>query len=118
MKNLFNRSPFFIRLLNWEYWPFYVVHAPVFAYYLWLSLKARSLFYYSASNPSIKTGGMFGESKWEIFELMPESILPKTVIARENYSVAEIESTLVKKGMDYPLIAKPDRGERGWKVNK
>ncbi|MBC8153596.1 MAG: hypothetical protein H7Z72_11850, partial [Bacteroidetes bacterium] len=61
-------SPFFIRLRSWEYWPFSVVYAPVFVYWLWLSLKARSFFFFSAGNPSIELGGLLGESKIDILD--------------------------------------------------
>jgi len=54
------RSDFFIKLKSWEYWPFGILQAPLFFYWLWLSLKARSLVFFSASNPGILMGGMFG----------------------------------------------------------
>jgi hypothetical protein len=54
---------FMTRLTQWEYWPFEVIYLPIFVYWLWLSVKARSLFFFSAANPSIENGGMLGESK-------------------------------------------------------
>ena len=117
-KNLLNRSPFLIRLFNWEYWPFYIVQFPVVCYYLWLAFKARSFFYFSASNPGIETGGMFGESKWEIFELIPAHLLPATILVQEGTDIHLVNKAMQQKGIGYPIIAKPDRGERGWKVSK
>ncbi|MEP6789425.1 MAG: M24 family metallopeptidase, partial [Acidobacteriota bacterium] len=49
------------KLTHWEYWPFGIIQAPLFFYYPWLALKSRSLFFFSASNPGILMGGMFGE---------------------------------------------------------
>ncbi|MDX1627770.1 MAG: hypothetical protein R3345_03670, partial [Fulvivirga sp.] len=72
---LFNkilRSNFFIKLRSWEYWPFGLVYAPIFVYWVWLSLKARSLLYFTVSNPGIENGGMLGESKIKILDLIPE----------------------------------------------
>jgi hypothetical protein len=118
LTNYLNHSPFFIRLLHWEYWPFTIVQAPVFIYYLWLSVKARSLFFFSAANPSIETGGMFGESKWNIFGLLPGHVYPKTIFISEGTPLAGIKNSLKVHNICYPFIAKPDRGERGWNVAK
>jgi len=54
------------KITHWEYWPFELVYFPVVLYYFWLSIRARSFFFFSASNPSIETGGMLGESKFGI----------------------------------------------------
>lgn len=114
----FNRSPFFIRLLHWEYWPFNLVYVPVAIYLVWLMIRARSFFFFSASNPSIETGGMMGESKWEIFKLMPEHLIPLTILTREDSNLEEVKEQMNVANISYPVVAKPDRGERGWMVAK
>lgn len=106
------------RLTNWEYWPFEVVYLPVFGYWLWLSLKARSLFFFSAANPSIATGGMLGESKFQILEKIDDSIKPKTLLVEVPSGFQEVLADIRTKGIHFPMIAKPDVGERGWKVEK
>ena len=118
LKRFLDHSPFFIRLLHWEYWPFNLVQFPVACYYLTLAIRARSFFYFSAANPGIETGGMFGESKWKIFEIIPDAYFPPTILVQENIPVHEITQRLAEKQISYPMIAKPDRGERGWKVSK
>ena len=40
-------SNFLIKLTNWEYWPFAVIYTPAFFYWLYLSVKARSLFFFT-----------------------------------------------------------------------
>jgi len=45
--------PFFMRLFHWEFWPFNLVYFPVFFYYAFLAVKARSLFFFYAANPTI-----------------------------------------------------------------
>lgn len=106
---------FTTRLTNWEYWPFSVVYFPVFFYYAWLIARTRSFFFFTASNPSIDFGGMFGEKKSEIFNLIPKKYIPKTVLIEvkdANSAIKEAEK------IGYPLIAKPDIGERGNWVEK
>lgn len=110
-------SNFFIRLRSWEYWPFGVVQLPLMFYWLWLSLKARSLFFFSASNPSILLGGMFGESKFEILKRVPEHLLPKTRFIRYPATHSELFSVL-KENFTFPVIFKPDIGERGFRVKR
>ncbi|MBX2968900.1 MAG: hypothetical protein KF803_05990 [Cyclobacteriaceae bacterium] len=110
-------SNFFIRLRSWEYWPFGVVQFPLMIYWLWLSLKARSLFFFSASNPSILLGGMFGESKYDILKRMPERLLPKTRFVRHATSRDQLLSIL-NEDFTFPVIFKPDIGERGFRVKR
>jgi len=109
---------FFIKLRSWEYWPMWLVYFPLSFYYTYLAAKARSFFFFSASNPSIETGGMFFESKWSIFKLMPSHYYPTTIFIEPNNALYEIEAKLVAANIHFPIIAKPDRGERGWRVKK
>ncbi len=111
-------TPFLIRLSAWEYWPFSVVYIPVFVYWLWLSLRARSLFFFSASNPSIETGGLLGESKWAILKKINPAFLPQTLFVNVADTSAEALEFIVKSRFRFPIIAKPDVGERGWRVEK
>jgi len=112
------RSNFFIKLRSWEYWPFGIVQAPVFLLWIWYAIKERSLFYFSASNPSILTGGMMGESKSAVLNLIPDSAKPKTVLINLPVTTQEVLQILDTNGFALPVIFKPDVGERGWMVRK
>ncbi|OIR14179.1 carbamoyl phosphate synthase-like protein [mine drainage metagenome] len=96
----------------------WVVYFPVSFYYAYLSVRARSLFFFSASNPTIETGGMFFESKWKIFQLIPTEYFPPTIFIDESESFDLIEQKMKNASISFPVIAKPDRGERGWMVKK
>src|SRR4051812_14936637 len=113
-----SQSNFFIKLKSWEYWPFGILQAPLFPYWLWLSLKARSLVFFSASNPGILMGGMFGESKFEVLEKVPAACKPTTILVKRNSSVADILHRMELANLRFPVIAKPDLGERGWMVKR
>ena len=112
------RSNFVIKVRSWEYWPFGIIQAPLFLYWLWLSLKTRSFSYFSASNPGILMGGMFGESKFDVMEKLPPSVKPKTVLIRLPVTVENLLDQLKEEGLAFPIIFKPDLGERGWMVKK
>lgn len=106
------------KLFNWEYWPFGIIYLPVIFYWLWKSIKARSFFFFSASNPSIDTGGFLGESKWLILQNIPNEFIPTTLFFKPHTPFEIISSQLVSSRITYPLIVKPDMGERGRLVEK
>jgi hypothetical protein len=112
----FSRSNFWIKFKSWEYWPFGIVQFPLFFYWLWLSLKARSLFFFSASNPEILMGGMMGESKFDVLKLVPDEIKPKSILVQLPSSLSDVLATLDKHQLTFPVVFKPDLGERGWMV--
>jgi hypothetical protein len=118
MKNTIRRSSFFTKIFQWEFWPFTFFYFPILLYWLWLSLKARSFFFFTASNPSIETGGMMGESKISILEQIPEAYLPKTFFVKSGEDLTKLKEKLISFNITYPLIAKPDIGERGRMVEK
>ncbi len=107
-----------IVLFNWEYWSFNVVYFPIYFYWVWLSIKARSFFFFSTSNPGIENAGFIMESKKSIYDLLPPVFYPKTVVIPVNASVKLIEDSLSDKQLHFPLVAKPDIGERGNAVKK
>jgi hypothetical protein len=108
----------YIKTFSWEYWPVWLVYFPVGFYFLYLSIKARSFFFFSASNPTIENGGMFFSSKWKIFQLVPKEYYPTTIFIDNNENISSIKDRMQKSGIVFPVIAKPDRGERGWGVKK
>lgn len=106
-----------IRLTHWEYWPSHLINLPAYVYWIWLSLKARSAFFFNTANPLITNGGFLMESKKEIYDFMPEGLYPKTVLVKPGTPVIKISALLQQAGLRFPVIAKPDIGMRGLKVS-
>lgn len=106
---------FWVRLTQWEYWSFDRLYFPVKVYFTWLAIKNRSFFFFTSANPTIDFGGMLGESKSEIFKLIPQKYYPKTELFQANDLV---NSLAFSKRIGFPVIAKPDVGERGKLVEK
>jgi hypothetical protein len=113
-----SRSNFLIKLKSWEYWPFGIVQFPLFIYFGWLALRARSPIFFSASNPGIVMGGMFGESKFDGLQKIPSKYIPVSIRIEKNLSVAEVLEILKNNHLNLPLIFKPDLGERGFMVRR
>jgi hypothetical protein len=105
--------PFFIRLLHWEYWSFAMVYTWIYPAWLLLALKARSLFFFAAANPSIKNGGFLAESKKDIYAIMSSGLYPPTIHFNAGESWTNVVEELARQGLNYPLIGKPDIGGRG-----
>jgi hypothetical protein len=106
------------RLLNWEFWPWQLVYFPIVLYWAWLSFKARSFFFFFASNPGIESGGLLVESKNDILKLIPDDLKPKTIYCKYPVSYGDVIESMNKNNIRFPVIAKPDHGERGWMVEK
>ncbi|HEY9116593.1 MAG TPA: hypothetical protein VIN11_02140, partial [Roseivirga sp.] len=99
-------------------WPFWLFFLPLVPYWLYLALRARSLTYFTAANPGIVHSGVFGESKTEILKKISPDYLPKTIFCSAETDWMEVDRQLQLIGLQYPIIIKPDVGERGSQVEK
>ncbi len=112
------KNPFFIKLFHWEYWPFGVVYGPVLPVYFWYALKAKSFFFFSTSNPTIKNAGFEMESKFEIDKIIPEQYRPASIYFEPATDINIIQLQIQEQQFSYPLIIKPDIGGKGIGVKK
>ncbi|HEX3383980.1 MAG TPA: hypothetical protein VHS53_02270, partial [Mucilaginibacter sp.] len=92
---------FFIRLFNWEYWPFIAIYSPILFYWLWLCLRSRSFFFFSAANPLIENGGFAGESKKRIYDLIPQQYYPRTRLFRAGATFTDVQKVLREAPVDF-----------------
>lgn len=113
----FNR-PFFIRLMSWEYWPMHLVYTPIYIYWIFLSLWSRKPMFFAAANPGLDMGGFIGESKKEILDMIPLEWVPRTLMVTPGTSVDAVLDRMRAVAIDFPVIGKPDVGERGFLVEK
>lgn len=93
---------------QWEFWPAWAAYLPLLPYLLFLALKHRGLTVFTAANPGIPSGGLTGESKADILTQLSQH--PTAV---PFFRVAEPGAPASLWPADYPLVAKPDVGERG-----
>lgn len=111
-------SLFFHKLTHWEYWSMNIIYFPLLFVWLYYAIKAKSLFFFGASNPLIKNGGFAMESKREIYDLIPSKYYPKTIYPQISDDLTQVLALLKNNNMPYPIIAKPDIGLRGIGVSK
>jgi len=110
------------RILNWEFWPLGVFYFPVVCYVLYLGLKHRNLTLFTSANPGIYASGFVGESKDEIYASIKRSdaAASYTLCHVKLYISDSLTARLltaatfkVTNELNFPLVIKPDRGERG-----
>jgi membrane protein DedA with SNARE-associated domain len=103
------------RRTRWEFWPPWLAYLPVVPYILFLGIRHRSLTLFTSANPGIPSGGFVGESKSAILEHL--SPVPEFAVLRGDLSaearVRGVEEFLSERGLSYPIVLKPDVGERG-----
>ena len=101
------------KIKNWEQWPFKILYAPIAPVWLWYIIKSRAIWFFTPSNPKLTFGGMEGEPKKEMHDLLPPHLCPVyfNVQPTENFSV--IVNKLFEFNINYPLIVKPEVGGQG-----
>jgi len=117
-KRFIDNHNFLHKLFHWEYWPVWTVYWPVFIYWVILSIRERSLFFFMATNPGMENGGLFGVSKMSINDKLPSAYLPVMRLLYPDHTEAEVKAWLAENGLQYPLFLKPDVGERGLEVTR
>lgn len=112
----------FKRATNWEFWSWHVFYFPVVLYVLWLGIKHRNLTVFTCTNPAILAGGFVGESKNKIYEGLRKSaaalefLLPHLYLTTAGplpAKISQIRQFIDENNLSFPLVLKPDAGERG-----
>ena len=106
------------KLFHWEYWPMEAIYLPILPVWLYYAFKAKSLFFFSAANPSIKNGGMAMESKKEIYDIIPGKFIPKTLLIKKEALLSQILEDIIVSKIQFPFIAKPDIGMKALGVDQ
>ena len=110
----------FKRILRWEFWPPALFYIPVVAKYLMLAIKYRSLTLPTLANPGMYLGGLIGESKFETLADLavahPDVVVETHFVPFESVAqqVAHILRIRDVTNLAYPLVLKPDVGQRGF----
>ncbi|MGJ8638944.1 MAG: alpha/beta fold hydrolase [Opitutaceae bacterium] len=109
-----------VRLTQWEFWPAWPVYAPVVVYCVYLAVRHRSLTVWAACNPGMHpASGLALESKSEILACLNgetgcvadwERIKPSTTLEERLGALGEFRA---QYQLEYPIVLKPDIGQRG-----
>ncbi len=120
-------DPSKVRVAFSERIPPVIYYIPLLIQWLLLSLRYRSLTVPTVANPRIEAGGLIGESKSECMSMpaaVAERWLARTtaIDARGpgdlDHDLRQARMALANASLDYPIIAKPDIGWRGFGVRR
>jgi hypothetical protein len=116
MERLMGRLPIDASIRRWEFWPAWIVNLPVAIWITWLAVRYRSATVFTAANPGIEDGGVVGESKSAILASLPQAwVLPWATIEPDELAarVEQARAIIASRNWRYPIVIKPDQGERG-----
>lgn len=108
------------RLRRSEFWPTWALYLPLLPWFAWLSVRYRSCTVFTAANPAMPCGGLIGESKSAILDALAQQSGDR--LARHQVLRSEIRPEaaraaarqfLEQHALNYPVVLKPDVGERG-----
>lgn len=109
---------FLHKVVHWEYWPQWLVYAPITPVLIYYFIKARSFFFNTAANPEIENGGYLMESKFDIHRRLPPGSVPLTIKITGNTSFREALALKQNTAIGFPCYCKPDIGGKGIGVQK
>ena len=107
------------RLSNWEFWPFYVTNVVTFCYVIYAGIiKFRKPTLFTVTNPAIRPdSGFIGESKSDILQGLDQDYVGRwRLVAGETgreEKMALLTTFMAKEHLDFPIVLKPDVGQRG-----
>jgi membrane protein DedA with SNARE-associated domain len=104
------------RIWRWEFWPMWLFYPPVLLWTAWLAVRFGGYRTITAANPGMPDGGVVGESKFAILSRLPSDwtvpsalLTPGPVASRR----AALQTAVAGTGWMFPLVLKPDVGQRG-----
>jgi len=110
------------RVTRWEFWPIAAFYPPVAIYVLYLGLKHRCLTLFTASNPGMAHGGIALNSKSAILRRLrgQSERVASFILLKGSWSyderLARLKAFMRENVLSFPIVLKPDAGERGMGV--
>lgn len=107
------------RWKRWEFWPAWLFYAPLMPYLLFLGIRHRSPLVFTAANPAMPAGGFISEPKHEIIHGLAHAsefvaqtrLLPAGQSESKRREAAQ--EFMAEASLDFPVVLKPDKGQRG-----
>ncbi len=101
------------KIKDWEHWPFKILYAPITPVWVWYMIRSGAVWFFTPSNPKLTFGGMEGEPKKEMHDLLPEHLCPIYFNIKPSEDFLTILKKLNEHKINFPLIVKPEVGGQG-----
>jgi hypothetical protein len=105
-------------LTHWEAWDWRIKYIPLIPSWIWFCIKSRSLWFFTASNPSLTFGGLDGVSKKDMYTQLPENLYPRSIFISKRLLFEEVEDLFSENHFNYPVAVKPEVGRMGFMFRK
>lgn len=103
----------FKRWFRYEFWPFWLFYFPTYFYWIYLAFRSQCSTYFTAANPIFNNGGAVNVSKYGYLKRLPSEWVPPLFRFSNKDSMPFLMDKMKQYQLTFPLILKPDRGERG-----
>ena len=104
---------FFCRCTRWEFWPPFLFYAPILPWCIYQYLRMGRLRTATSVNPCWPDGGTIGESKQHILDLFPRAMVEPSFSCEPDQHADKILSRIEEEKWSWPVILKPNEGQRG-----
>ncbi len=109
------------RWSRWEFWPLWFFYPPVVAVVAYEAVLRRRGTVFTAANPAIDAGGVVGESKSAILAGLAGAgarvaawfVVPGAGAGDAAGRTRAVLDGMAAHGMTFPVVLKPDAGQRG-----
>ena len=104
------------RIRRWEFWPNYVFYTPVVLALAVILIRRGKPLAFASCNPGIPHSGLLGESKSKILDHLKSSgCVPEYLLipGESTNKMQAVRDWMNANALTFPLVVKPDRGERG-----
>jgi hypothetical protein len=98
---------------SFEFWPAWTIHIPMYLIGIYHGIRLGNLNFFPAVNPGMVNGGLFLYSKFDSLSVFASRNIPKSLLSKPSHQCFELLNKAEKSGLTFPMIFKPDIGERG-----
>ena len=99
------------RIRHWEFWPSWLIYSLLIPTFIRLTLRHRSFTVFTAANPGLDCGGLAVEPKLVSLTALRDSGNIPSYRAVET--IEELDAFLAGDNLHYPMVLKPNEGEKG-----
>ena len=101
------------RLVRWEFWSPWAFYGPILPWFVVNYLRLGCMRTATAVDPCWPDGGAIGESKQRVLDLFPEGSVEPSFRHPDGADVEASVRRVESQGWGWPMILKPDEGQRG-----
>lgn len=110
------------RMMRYEFWPSIALYLPLIPFYARLRFTKGSLVDATCVNPVWVDSGFIGESKQVVLDRFPKDSVLESFLVKPGsdgkLDLAHIGSEIDRRSFGWPIIVKPDQGQRGTGVKR